>query len=175
LNTHQYRYLEFILFVVLAGMIAGCGSGGMPSDAVMRDRFSRNQQDLITLVQMSNHDQHVVVINPNFTYLDTDVSWPRTNIGFPESRWDEYRNLFRKLGVVGLSRRTDYSPSVFIECYGSGGALASSNKGYVYSENPLSPIATSLNRMPQELYDAKGHAIAFIPLAQDWYIYREEY
>lgn len=167
----------FNLLLLVLSLTAGCDLfSKMPSDATMRYVFFRNQQGFVKLVKMSNEDQHVTVITPDFTYLDTDASWPRRNIGFPEQRWDDYRNLFRELNIVGgLSHRMDYSPAVFIIAYGTGGVLASSNKGYVYSQKPLSPIVRSLDVMPKELYDSKGHAIAFTSLTQDWYIYREEY
>jgi len=147
----------------------------MPSDVVLRDRFLAKQSEYDRLVKMSNEDSRVVVIRDNLTYLDTDASWPRKDIGFSEERWNEYKRLFRELGIEGgISRHTDLPHAVFVESYGSGGALASSNKGYVYSQTPLSPLVQSLDSLPRD-FGSSGHAIAFAPLAKDWYLYREEY
>lgn len=149
----------------------------MPSDAALEGRFSRNQSEFINLVQMFNQDEHVTRIAPGFTWLDTDASWPRKNIGFSEERWDEYRRLFRKLNIeAGISRSTDYPGTIFISEYGSGGAVGgSSEKGYVYSQHPLAPVLSSLDVIPANVYDREHHAIAFKALAKDWYLYREEY
>ena len=166
------------LVVALLLMVTyGCGSvGEMPSDAAMRTKFFANQADCIKLVQMSNKDNHVVVVKDTFTYLDTDSSWPRSDLGFSEQRWNEYREVFRKLGIDGgLSRREDYKSSVFLVVYGSGGVVGSSEKGLAYSEKPLSPIVQSLEKYPPGAADGRGHAIGFEPLTENWYMYREEY
>ena len=149
----------------------------MPSDFELRDRFFQKQSDFVRLVQMSNQDQHVTVIDSHATYLDSDVSWPRKDIGFSEERWNEYRRMFRKLGVDGgLSRRMDYPFAVFLNAYASGGVLGSSGKGYVYSEKSLSPLVNSLDVMPRDLYNKnRGHAIVFEALTNNWYMFREEY
>ena len=126
---------------------------------------------------MSNQDAHVTLIRPNLTYLDTDASWPRKNIGFSDGRWNEYRRMFGKLNIDGgLTRRTDYPSSVFIDAYASGGVLGSSDKGYAYSEKPLTPVAESLDVFPRDLYNKnKGHATVFKQLAGNWYMFREEF
>lgn len=116
------------------------------------------------------------MIRSKFTYLATDASWPRTDIGFSQDRWNEYRDLFRELNIDGVTRRTDYPSSVFIDVYVSGGVLGSSAKGYVYSKGPLDPLTQSLDPMPTDLYKKnKGHAIVFESLAPDWYMFREEF
>jgi hypothetical protein len=169
------------LLIVLGDLVCGCNPRNpfdiMPSDSNLRERFFQNQPAFAKWVQMSNEDQHVIDIQTNSTFLDTDVNWPRENIGFSKERWNEYRRMFHTLDIdSGLTRRTDYPPTVFINAYGSGGVLGGSAKGYVYSEKPLSPLVDSLDVMPRELYRKNGgHAIVFRPLAPNWYMYREEY
>ena len=161
------------LGILILQAIVGCG--GMPSDLALRDRFRANQSDYDRLIKMSNEDSRVVVVKDNFTYLDTDASWPRKDIGFSEERWSEYKQLFRKLGIEGgISRRRDLPNAVFVEVYGHGGVLASSSKGYVYSQTPLPQLVQSLDLLPRD-FGSSGHAIAFASLAKDWYLYREEY
>jgi hypothetical protein len=167
--------IELIVAIALLTFISGCG---VPSDSKLREKFFHERSNFVELVRMSNEDEHVSLIMPNFTYLDTDASWPRKDIGFSEERWNEYRRMFRKLGINGgLVRRTDYTPStVFIAAYASGGVLASSDKGYVYSPRPLSPLVSSLDVFPRERYlNGKGHAIEFEQLGDGLYLYREEY
>lgn len=171
----EIRFVVELTVAIALIFMSGCG---VPPDSSLRDKFFRERSSLVELVQMSNEDEHVSLIMPNFTYLDTDASWPRKDIGFSEERWNEYRRMFRKLGIDGgLVRRTDYHPSaVFIVAYASGGVLASSDKGYAYSPQPLSPVVDSLDAFPRERYlNGKGHAIEFEKLGDGWYLYREEY
>ena len=54
---------------------------------------------------MSNQDFRIVRIAPSFTWLDDDWSWPRpaSKWGLSETRWDEYRRLFREAGLIDIS------------------------------------------------------------------------
>ena len=176
LPVHRISSSALELDLVIALLILTCGCG-MPSDSHLREKFAHERSGFVELVRMSNQDEHVAVISRDFTYLDTDASWPRENIGFSEERWNEYRRMFRKLGIDGgLARREDYPSTVFINVYGSGGVLASSAKGLVYSDRLLSPLVSSLDAFPRELYEKqKGHAIIFERLEDNWYMYREEY
>jgi hypothetical protein len=59
------------------------------------------------LAQMSELDSNVVRIAEDFTWLKDSLGWPRDPqlLGFRQTRWDEYKRLFRKLGLkMGLSR-----------------------------------------------------------------------
>ena len=124
------------LLAVLGAIVYGGGLfHRMPPDSELRNRFFQHETDFVKLVRMSDLDARVTLIRPNFTYLDTDASWPRKDIGFSEDRWNEYRSLFRSLNIDGgVTRRTDYPSSVFINVYASGGVLGSSEKGSLYSE-----------------------------------------
>jgi len=168
--------------IVLLIALAALGYAGglfrkMPSDSELRRRFFVQESAFAKLADMSNQDTRVTLIRSNFTYLATDASWPREDIGFSQDRWNQYRRLFHELSIDGgVTRRTDYPSSVFIDVYASGGVLGSSAKGYVFSKQPLGPVAQSLDAMPEDLYKKnKGHAIVFESLAPDWYIYREEF
>jgi hypothetical protein len=148
--------------------------GAMPSDFELRDRFFQKQSDFVRLVQMSNQDQHVTVISSNVAYFDSEMSWPRKDIGFSEERWNEYRRMFRTLDIDGgLSRRTHYPFAVFVNAYASGDVSGSSGKGYVYSEKSLSLLVNSLDVMPRDLNNKnRGHAIVFEALTNHWYMFR---
>ncbi|MGA3292435.1 MAG: hypothetical protein ABSE45_00480 [Candidatus Acidiferrales bacterium] len=166
-----------LVFVAMMGAVAFASWWlRMPSDSNLRQRFFRNESDFANLIEMSNQDSHVILIRSNSTSLDTDVSWPRQDIGFSEHRWNEYRRLFHSLKIESLTRRADLPSCIFITVFASGGVLGSSDKGYAYSEKPLAPVVPSLDVMPQDLYNRnKGHALVFEPLAPNWYMFREEY
>jgi hypothetical protein len=173
---------KVILTLAVLGVLAVIAYAGglfhpMPSELELRSRFFQNQSDFVKLVQMSNQDPRVTLIRSNFTYLDTDASWPRKDIGLSEDRWNEYRQLFRRLNIDGgVTRRMDPVSSVSITVYASGGVLGSAGKGYAYSEQPLMPIVQSVDVMPTALYNKnKGHAVVFEPLAPNWYMFREDF
>jgi hypothetical protein len=178
-NTAQKpRRIRFLSIAVAAGAVFGimwsCGVfDRMPSDADLQRKFYVHQSDFGKLVQMSDADPHVTLIRSNLTRLDTDWSWPRRDVGFSNDRWNEYRWMFRELEVKGLSRTQTGSVAVIV--YASGGALGGSEKGLVYSAHPLTPLSSSLDQFPRELYNRnRGYALVYKPLGGNWYMYRTE-
>src|SRR5271166_2703890 len=71
----------------------------LPSDEALRARFLAHRVDFERLVVMTNEDSHLTRIAPDFTWLDDDVAWPRKNIGISEQRWNDYRQIFRRVGA----------------------------------------------------------------------------
>lgn len=178
-SVKHHRIAIILVLTSLAILVSiswACGLfARMPSDSALQRNFYAHQAELGKLVEMSNHDSHVSLIRSDFTYLDTDMSWPRKDVGFSEGRWDEYRQIFHKLNIQGVTRRGEYPASVFVNVYARGGVLGTSEKGYAYSEKPLLPVAISLDVFPREIYNRnRGHAIVFKPLTTNWYIFREE-
>jgi hypothetical protein len=166
----------FVRFLVsVAKLIAGVALlivgyvwlTGPPYDATLERQFSSRESDLEQLVVMAQQDKHLDRIAPDFTWLDTDASWPRVNAGLSPERWNRYRDLFRHAGLpVGIIKDTD--DATLFPIYHAGIVPAGFSKGYVYSEKPLSPIVGSLDRMPTNTY------IAFKHFRKNWYIYRFE-
>ncbi len=141
-----------------------------PSDDEMRANFLQHRSDFETLLKMADDDKHVVRIDPDFTSLDTDSSWPRTDIGFSEERWKTYREMFWKLKIPdGIIRRGDYPSAVFFQASSRGIFNNGSAKGYVYSIYSLSPMRRSLDDIPRTSTDA----IYFEAIAPNWYIFFE--
>jgi hypothetical protein len=150
----QIRFCVVVAIGAIFGMLWSCGVfDRMPSDA----------------------DPHVTLIRSNLTRLDTDWSWPRRDVGFSDSRWNEYRTIFRKLRINGLARYRAETDSVAVIVYSSGAALGGSEKGLVYSAQPLTPLSGSLDQFLRDLYNRnRGYALVYEPLCGDWYIYRIE-
>jgi hypothetical protein len=141
-----------------------------PSDAALKGSFLKNKTDFGTLVTMSNEDKRVVRIATDFTWLDTDGSWPRKEIGFTEERWKSYRTLFWKVGVFdGIVRPVDYPSAIFFLASTVGLVVNGSTKGYVFSTAPVSPIQQSLEDDPGKV--PRGYV--FEPIAPNWYLYTE--
>lgn len=168
------RIISGAVLLIVSGFLIGCS---LVSDKKLEARFHANEPDFNRLVQMANENSHVILITAKLTSLDNDSSWPRKDLGMSPERWDEYRRLFRKLKIRdGLARLQD-PPAVLLVADGSGPVTASSYKGFAYSTRPLLPILSSLDsaKLPESAYDKHGHAIAFKPIGQHWYLYREQY
>jgi hypothetical protein len=148
------------------------------SDEAVRARFFAHRADFERLVAMTNEDNHLTRIAPDFTWLDSDASWPRKDVGISERRWNDYRELFRRVGAThGVIKRD--SPALIIFPIASGGLVPSGFlKGLVYSQTPLSPVLKSLDkRPPDELWDGpdRSHVLVYKPIENHWYIYYEEW
>jgi hypothetical protein len=161
-------------FVVLwlgmaASLVFPCRGKGQahPTDAQLKRKFTARRGDLEKLVKMADEDQHLVRIASNFTWLDTDASWPRNNIGMSPARWNAYRLLFEQFGIHGgISRRVDFPESVFFLVSGRGIVPSGSTKGIVYSLRQLSPIRESLDGLkPTD----KG--LYFEKIDENWYLF----
>src|SRR5215475_5418079 len=81
------------MIVVVALLVAGCGAHR--SDADLEERFKERRTEFDALLLMAQQDAHMARVARDFTWLTTDVSWPRENIGISAERWSEYRRLFR--------------------------------------------------------------------------------
>ena len=161
------------LLTLLAGVSWWAFAKEHPADAQMKREFVQQRQDYEKLIQMSNEDKHVVRIAMTFTWLDTDASWPRDNVGFSTERWNAYRSLFRKLGISdGLSKREDFPSCIFFLVSGIGIVPSSSSKGFVYSPRPLSPTRDSLDDFRSKV--SAQDIFTFEPIAPNWYLFLED-
>jgi hypothetical protein len=156
---------------------AGCGH---PSDKSLASNFYRNQAAFARLVQMAATDSGVVRIAPDYTCCPkVYASQPEPQQGRPgearlsDSRWEEYRTIFRQLGLEeGISN------------LGSGGFafLASSVgivnrgslKGYIYSAVPLTPILNSLDGRSPGPCSVKRDCDVYKHLTGNWYLFFEQ-
>lgn len=75
-----------------------------PSDDQLLRWFTDHRSDLERLVRMSDEDfaaRRVIRIAPDFTRLVDNWGWPRpeSEWGISRERWDEYRRMFRRVGL----------------------------------------------------------------------------
>jgi hypothetical protein len=152
------------LAALLSLMLLGSCST-LPRDAKLKETFYRNRDDFNRLVQMSQQDPRLMRIDFDFTIMNTD-SGPRKNVGLSEDRWQQYRVLFRKLGLTdGLERSTETASTIFFYVQCEGSAIDGDCKGLAYSEKPVVPVKNSLNRMPPD-------GTFFETLSPNWYLFR---
>lgn len=166
--------MKFILFTLLMSLITcACEGGTHPSDASLIRNFNEHETDFNRLVNMAETDSHVVRIADGFTWLDTNVSWPRSEseLGFSKSRWAEYRSIFKKLGIKdGINRREDIPGTIFFIVSSNGAALHGTSKGYAYTTKEPSPLAESLDGLNRQL---KPMVPVYKRLQSNWYLYFE--
>lgn len=169
------RRAATVLVLLVCWLIAAhAGSSSYPTDARVKQQFFAHQADFEKIVGMAEEDAHLVRIAKDFTWLDTDASWPRKDAGISQKRWDEYRRLFRRAGVPdGLSKDIG-PPRIFLPIASRGLVTSGDAKGIAYSRAPLTPVLRYLDGVnPNELYDKRGRVIAFATIQDHWYIYYE--
>ena len=146
------------------------GDLSQPGDAVLEANFKQRESDLELLLAMSNADNKVVRISSDFTWLDNNAAWPRpeSKLGFSIERWDQYRTLFRKVGLEGGINREQSGEVIYFIFSSKGLVTHGTVKGYAFSKKELTPIVDSLDdvaRFP------KGQSVVFKKLKEHWYLY----
>jgi hypothetical protein len=148
------------------------------SDAAIQASFITHRADLEKLVAMSNQDTHLTRIATDFTWLDDNVAWPRKDVGISEDRWDDYRKLFRSIGISNGIIRHSNPTRIFFPVVSEGLVPTGIEKGLVYSQAPLNPILKSLDtKPPRKLFDGPDHThvLVYRPIEDHWYIYYQEW
>jgi hypothetical protein len=137
--------------------------------------FLRDAEGLERLRTMAVQDAHLIRIAEDFTWLDTDSSWPREDVGLSEARWGEYRSAFQKLSLLeGIVRSDDFPNAIFFVTRVKGLCTGGSSAGYVFSTSPLTPTVKS----PKDDLDgearkntSKHYAYVFKPLKANWFAF----
>jgi hypothetical protein len=143
--------------------LVGCNS---ESDAKLVDAFERNKSDFERLAKMAEQDRQLARIEFKYTLPVRSSSSALGPTGLPRQRWDEYRQLFSKLGIkYGVDRREDFPSVVFLWADCDGSAISRDCKGYAYSERELGPIKDNLNDLAPGVF--------FRSISKNWYLFRD--
>ena len=141
-----------------------------PTDVELTKRLKDHREDFEQLVAMARADKELVRIAPDFTWTTSSVAWPRpaSELGFTTQRWDQYRVLFKKLGLeAGILRPPDHRDDVYLLVQTKGLIIGGSVKGYAYSDTALEPHCGSLDK-PEVIPE---NEICFKPVGGKWYLY----
>jgi hypothetical protein len=160
--------------VIGASLLALLGCE-LPSDTELLQRFESDRASFTDLVTMSNSDSTVIRIAFDFTRISSNWGWPRPDslLGFSRQRWDQYRDLFRKLNLAdGLYRErlSDSTPVVYLTAVSVGLVSRGHSKGYAYSIEPLSPVVPSLDVDQATLRGQRRHGAAYREIGKGWYL-----
>ena len=142
-----------------------------PTDSILEARFHQHEAEFDGLVDMSHADLKVVRITSDFTWLEHNSAWPRpeSELGFSKERWNQYRALFKVLGLDGGILQETGGRVTYLISSASGLATHSTMKGYAYSMDELSPTAASLDKATSSM--PQGHAVVFKKLKNHWYLF----
>lgn len=148
-----------------------------PSLNTLAKRFPSQQHDLESLIEMSNQDSQLSVIDPSWLmtqdghqYLSYD---PAT--GITRERWDAYRNMYAKDDITqGIRRYKGGDAFIIVK---SEGILDNGySNGYLYcSPGPVHTYAPcSSNQSHGEYpYSPGNEEYSFIKVADHWYVYSQ--
>lgn len=109
----------------------------MVSDVELVRKFEDNRSDFDRLVKMSDEDGRVIRIAYDFTWvhgerISGEMGGDRP-IGFSEQRWDEYKQLFRKLKLKKGLSRSETGSLIFLLADTKGLVTGGLQKGYMFS------------------------------------------
>ncbi len=154
--------LRLALFAA-AQLLIGCRSGN-PSDDSLQSRFFSHEASFTKVVQMANEDPKIVRIDP-FTIPEKVIS---------QKRWEDYRDLFRELGLEYGIGRLGSEDGVLIPISTTGlfGGRGTT-KGFAYSTQQLEPVVESLNDQGMLPCARIKHCIVYRQLKRHWYIFYE--
>lgn len=128
-----------------------------PTDAVLLERFAQHRANLEQLVAMFLADSGLARVGRGFTRPDNPQQ-----VGVPESRIAQYRELCRVVGAINCIEGYDASydrlytstpthperkDPVWIHVSSRGLSITGSGKGYVYSWAPRFPLVPLLDTL----------------------------
>ena len=127
------------LWIIAIGMTfltsAGCSP---PSDKSLEDRFVENRESFFALINMVKKDNNIFSVHMFSTTPE--------NALVPERSY-EYRKRMVGLGISSLYYDKKNGTITMIV---QSGDMSSERKGYVYSEEELSPLHNSLDDLPRD-------------------------
>jgi len=153
-----------------------------PTDASLLRQFNQHQSDLERIAAMMDEDWGMSRIAPDFTWRQDTVAWPRpeSEWGISKSRWDEYRELFRKAGIESGTTRREKSSDIIFYVWTWGIVPAGINVGYLHCGQPRNGYAHTEEPCIGRQVSGKGmhgqsrsYGYRYTKIDPDWYIYEE--
>ena len=173
LKAAGFLVLGIALLALL--LLWSCSS---PSDKSLAQRFNRHRSEFETLVRMLQEDADVIRIADDFTRLKDNWGWPRpeSQWGVSRNRWNEYRKLFRRVGLrAGLQK--DAVGNVYFMAFTEGLALHGASKGFVYCGSVGNPddvfLPCSEHHESGLVERTPGRGSSYRRLKENWYIFED--
>lgn len=171
MKTHLHNLIAVCAILLL--LVLGCDDSPHPTDESLEENFYSHEADFDLLARMAIEDADMIRIAPDFTWHkeSADGKKSKAEYGFSDERWNEYKQLFPKLGKNnGI---LNYQPDIILVIASSRGLVTGgSSKGYAYSPNEPSPILESLDNVSFK-DSQKEINIAYKRLKGNWYLFYE--
>src|SRR6185437_8561651 len=149
-----------------------------PSDDSLMKQFNKHRGDLETLVSMAETDSSMNRIADDFIWRKDTVAWPRpeSQWGITAYRWNDYRKLFRKVGLSDGFSEDDQGDIYFIS-YTAGSVVSGMSKGFVYcrktESSPNAFLPCTERHLSGKHEGAEGNGSEYRQLAEHWYLYSD--
>ena len=154
-----YLVLAILIWLVPIGGIIPIPSGH--SDAAMEAHFHQHREHFDQLVALMKEDY---MMSRVAVRIADDSPHPM------QARWKLYRSLFQEMGLSdGLERSEDGTIHL---SYWEHRPLTGvwRERGYAYSQRPLAPTVTSLDKIPTDVAETQ---CVYRKISDYWYIYDE--
>ena len=161
-----------VVCCILLSLVLACDSEHT-SDAELEKNFYAHEADLNLLAQMAIEDAGMIRIAPDFTWHkdNADGKASKAKYGFSDERYEEYKQLFRKLGKNnGI---LNYQPDQILVLVSSRGMVTGGSlKGYAYLPKEPTELRESLDNV--SFKNSEKHIdIAYKRLKGNWYLFYE--
>jgi hypothetical protein len=172
------RFLRPVTLIVVGTVALGWGTARAlewaweaPSDEAIVKLFDQHHSELETLVSMAHEDRSIGRIANDFlSPQNPDAS----SASLPEARWNDYRALFRKIGLsAGLQKDSD--ENIYFIVHTEGTVVSGGSKGLVYCEkaqgSPSDFLACTEEHDSGKAEDARGRGSQYRHVTEHWFVY----
>lgn len=142
--------------------MGACNLSPHPSDSELEGTLKSHQSDFDTLIRMLVEDEDIIRLDDKFVFFREG-----SNRNVPKERLVAYRNLFAKLRLERGFQRDKDNALRFIAS--SGGIVSTSEKSYIYSTTPLTPLVDSVDYVIER--DHGDQKPVYKKLSGHWYLY----
>jgi hypothetical protein len=174
-----------ILMLVVGSLLILFWESEPPTLAELQHKFPSRQSDLETILRMSDEDALFWRIAPDFLWREANGSIVAgefmagdPNAGLSESRWDQYRSIYRRNGIkLGILRNKKHDAFIMMDSIGllNRGHIT----GYLYcSTDPskdadrFEPCTLGQNNGERKFNpDMHEEAYSFQRLSARWFVF----
>ena len=151
-------FFVVMLLAALASMLS-C-SEARPSDSQMEQTLNKHEAEFNRLVSMFKEDSALESVSPDKAYSSAQK---KVEVELPKERMQEYRSLFKRLGLSYMSRGHD--GSITMEAWTKSSFASSERKSYIYTESPPPSLDSSLDGLGKT-----WEGFAYKHVKGNWYL-----
>ncbi len=161
------------LGMVSLGFLIYLFSPHPPTDERLIKNYSSHKADYERLVKMVKEDYTKGISRVDYDWYDCSWDWENSEskkCNLEEERWEEYRELFKRIGLkrgVSIGKNSDEKFFVEFKVYSWGLVTGGLEKGVTYAEYKQKSVYASEN--------PENEWVKYKYIEDNWYIYLENY